>query len=352
MIKRKKVTLKNIAEQIGVTPATVSKALRDSSDISEEMRSRVKELAGELGYRPNRLARTLINRRSYLLGVIIPDLRISFFSETTRGIYEYARDKGFEAILLVNDESLEVERENLQFLSDIHVDGILLDQAPGRGNYDMYQQLVDEGIKIVCYDRKLDEFDFPSVTIDDRTAAFKLTSEMIRLGRRNILFLGPNKEISVAEDRYQGYLNALMTHNIAFNPDLVVHSELYVEDSYKWMKCVIEKGLKPDAVICVGGLVAYGAGNAILESNLRVPDDIMLGEFGDNDIIARLGVPFMTINQNPYKIGQTAVDLLIKKIEEKESLKASEHIIIETKLIYREIGKLHIQPQSALENCS
>src|SRR6056297_948600 len=114
-----------MAEILDVSIATISKALRDSDDISSEMVKKVKQLAKKLEYRPNRLAKGLISENSYLIGAIIPDLRISFFSEAARGIYEQARTKGYQAILMVNDEDPETEKENLEFLADINVDGIL-----------------------------------------------------------------------------------------------------------------------------------------------------------------------------------------------------------------------------------
>ena len=343
MGKKKKTTLKGIAGLLGVSTATVSKALRNSSDISSDMQQRVKKLAGELGYRPNLIARTLVFQRSYLLGVIIPDLRISFFSEVTRGIYEQARLRGYVAILMVNDEKPENERKNLEFLSDLHVDGILLDAAPGRHNYDVYAQLVQEGFPIVCYDRKLDGFEVDSVTIDDRQAAFRLASNLIKQERRKILFLGPHEHFSVAEDRYQGYLDALKSFDIPYCPDLVAHSELYAEDSYRVMKSILNKGLKPDAVLCLGGAVAHGAGSAILQAGFSIPNDMILAEFGDNDVVARLGVPFVTINQNPYKIGKTAVDLLVNEIENGSETKSAKHVIIDTELIHREIGSFKVE---------
>ncbi len=335
MIKRNKITLKEIADLIGVSTATVSKALRDSPDISEAMRKKVKKIASEMGYRPNILARTLIQRRSFLLGVIIPDLRISFFSETTRGVYEEARVRNYETILMVHDENPEVEKKSLLFLSDLHVDGILLNAAPGISNYSIYQKLVAEGIPIVCYDRKLDDFDFPSVTIDDQQAAFKLTSEMIQNDRKNILFFGPHRGISVAKERYQGYLNALLYHHIDFNPDFVIDTDLSKDDGYEKMQLALKNGAKIDGVVCVGALTAYGAGKAILDSKLTIPDDVMLGEFGDNDINTRLGVPFITVNQSPYEIGKSAADLLIKNIETDRKDIPIEHILVGTKLIYR-----------------
>jgi DNA-binding LacI/PurR family transcriptional regulator len=338
MVIRNKITLKKIATELGVTPATVSKALHDSSDISSAMKEKVKKTAEKMGYRPNILARILLQRRSHLLGVIVPDLHISFFSETSRGIYEQARLRGYESILMVHDENPISEKKNLEFLSDLHVDGIVLDPAPGNYNYDLYSKLIKEGIKIVCYDRKLNDYDFPSVTIDDRASANKLTTEILNMGRKNILFIGPIKDLYLAIERYNGYLDALKSHKIKVNKELVVNSDLSEASGYNKMCAVLSKGIKPDAVIGVGALVSYGAGRAILEAGLSIPNDIVLGEFGDNDINARLGVPFITINQNPYQIGQNAVDLLIQNIESSSKNMPVEHIIIETKLIHRQYG--------------
>jgi LacI family transcriptional regulator len=152
---KKKITIKDIAKEIGVDPSTVSKALRKQSDISVEMQKKIKKIADKLGYRPNLLAKSLINKRSNILGVIVPDLRISFFSEATRGIYEEATKNGYETILLVHDENVENEKRKLEFLSDINVDGILLNAVDETTNLDLYKKLHSEGIKIICWDRKL-----------------------------------------------------------------------------------------------------------------------------------------------------------------------------------------------------
>ena len=192
---RNKLTLKDVAKELSVTPATVSKALRDSSDISLGMRQKVKKVAKKMGYRPNLLARSLISKKSKILGILIPDLRISFFSEAVRGIYEEANRKGYETILLVHDENRVIERKKLEFLSDIHTDGILLNATGSKSNYKLYTKLAEEGINIVCWDRKLEGLEFYSVTIDDKKASFELTSRMINEGRKHILFLGPNTGI-------------------------------------------------------------------------------------------------------------------------------------------------------------
>jgi LacI family transcriptional regulator len=332
---RKKITLKDVAAVLNVTAATVSKALRDSDDISPEMKVKVKNTATELGYRPNILARSLISNRSKILGVLIPDLRISFFSEAVRGMYEEASRKGYETILLVHDEKKEKEKEKIEFLSDIHVDGILLNATGGKGNYSLFRKLSEEGIKLVCWDRKLDGLGYKSVTIDDKKASYDLTTKIINQGRKRILFLGPNTGIPVAKDRFEGYKLALKEHGIKFRPNLVVQAFRNVADSYKKMQCFLDKKVKIDGVVSVGGLITYGAGKAILDYKYSIPDDIIIGEFGNNDIVSRLGVPFYTVDQNPYKIGKASVDLLIKLIESKEGEEHFHDITIESAVVER-----------------
>ena len=332
---RKKLTLKDVAEVVSLTPATVSKALRDSSDISTETRERVKKACEELGYRPNLLARSLISNKSKILGVLVPDLRISFFSEAVRGMYEEASIKGYECLLLVHDEDETKERQKLEFLSDIGVDGILLNAVGSSNNYALYQSLENEGIEFVCWDRKLDDVDFLSVIIDDVKASYQLTKRIINNGRKNILFLGPNTGIPVASHRFQGYLKALEEANIEFNPDLVVQTFRDVNDSYNKMSAILKKDLDIDGIVSIGGLITYGAGKAVLDSGLSIPKDIMLGEFGDNNIISRLGVPFFTVFQNPYKIGKAATDLLINLIESRTDVKKLNDIIIDSEVIQR-----------------
>ncbi len=221
---KKKVTIKDIAKEIGVDPSTISKGLRKQSDISVEMQKKIKKIADKLGYRPNLLAKSLINKRSNILGVIIPDLRISFFSEATRGIYEEATKNGYETILLVHDENDENEKRKLEFLSDINVDGILLNAVDETTNLAFYKKLQSEGIKIICWDRKLKNSKFNSVTINDKKASFELTNKLIENGRRKIMFIGPNTGIPVAQDRFEGYLMALKENKISVRKNLILRN--------------------------------------------------------------------------------------------------------------------------------
>jgi DNA-binding LacI/PurR family transcriptional regulator len=286
---KKKVTIKDIAKEIGVDPSTVSKGLRNQSDISVEMQKKIKRYAEKLGYRPNLLAKSLINKRSNILGVIIPDLRISFFSEATRGIYEEATKNGYETILLVHDENAENEKRKLEFLSDINVDGILLNAVDETTNLNLYKKLYSEGIKIICWDRKLKNLNFNSVTINDKKASFELTRQTDKKRKKKSNVYRSECRDTRCTDRFEGYLMALKENKIKVRKNLILETERTFESAHNTLYNAIQNGADIDAIVCVGGLIAFGAGNAILESKLRIPEDILLCEFGDNDIISRLG---------------------------------------------------------------
>ena len=336
--KSQRVTLRDIATVMGMTTATISKALRDGDDISKETREKVKKIAEEMGYRPNILARSLVQQRSHMIGVVVPNLRISFFSEVTRGIYERARECGYEAIIMVNDEIVETEERNLEFLSALGVDGILIDAVPGEENNPVFERLIKRGIPIVVYDRYVDGMEFDSVTINDEQACFNVVERLVQHGKKNIAFLGPTEKLFVARGRFRGYKKGVEHFQLSLSENYVIPSQLDPEAAESKMRAALDSGLPIDAVICVGGLVAYGAGQAILKSGKLIPDDIMLAEFGDNDVVARLGVPFLTVYQYPYQMGQKAVDLLIRQVDLPENKTIIEHEIIDTKLIYHETG--------------
>jgi len=332
---RKRLTIKDIADVLSVSPATVSKALRDGTDISQETKETVKKVSQKLGYRPNLLARSLINNRSKIIGVLVPDLRISFFSEALRGMYEEASKKGYQCVFLVHDELEAREKEKLEFLYDIHADGILLNAAGGKLNYPLIEKMSQEGIRIVCWDRSLDGFGFRSVKIDDFEASYNLTSKIIKEGRKRIMFLGPHTGISLLRDRFKGYKSALKQNGLPYHPELVVQSFRSVEDSYRKVMEVLRHKIHFDAIVSIGGLITYGAGKAILESKKKVPEDVIIGEFGDNDIVYKLGVPFYSVVQNPQEIGKLSTDLLINMIETGKPDEEFSNVIINSEIVER-----------------
>jgi len=267
------------------------------------------------------------------VGIIVPDLAHSFFAELTRGIYEKARASGYETIIMVHDENEEIEKRNLQFLSALNVDGILFASAPGEANIKLIKQIRNRGIPFVFFDRIIEGFEFCSVTIDDEAAALKLMDKFLKAGRKKLVFIGPLDDLFVAKGRYKGYVNALNKYNIAYLPELVINCRTTIEDANTKMRKFLQSKLSFDGVICVSGLIAYGAGKAILEAGLSIPQDVMLAEFGDNDVVHRLGVPFLTVVQYPHSMGEKSVELIVDIIDKKEQTDIDKHLYLDTQII-------------------
>jgi LacI family transcriptional regulator len=332
-VKKQKITLKHLAGELGLDISTVSKALNNKPDIARATCERVKKYANDLGYRPNLLAKGLINKRTHMLGVMIPDLSLSFYAKVLEGIQHGAEENGYMPILLLHKDSHRIEKKDLEFLSALPVDGILINVAPGNHNISLMNNIIQQGIPLVYYDRYVPGIRAGRVTIDDVRAARELTASLIRHGKRKIVYMGPTHGLSVAEDRFRGYRLALADARIKYDPGLILRCRIDEMDSRMHMEQFLHGGGVPDGIVCMGGLVALGAGETLLRAGYRIPGDTMIGEFGDNDIVARLAVPYFSINQAPFEIGAQAVSLLCGEIEGKAETGEVRHTLIPYKLI-------------------
>lgn len=331
----KAVTIKTLAKEFNVSPATVSKALRDSYDISEETKRKIKKLAKDRGYKPNLMARNLVSRKSNIVGIIVPNISTSFFGFTLRGINIRSRKYSYETIILVNDEDYKEERKNIEFLSNLQVEGIIIDSVPGDHNIDLLKDLSEKGMPIVFIDRKCDQVNAESVTTNDVKAGYRITRHFLKNKKKNIIFVGSVNTLSVADDRFKGYKKALKEYNINFNENSSVYVDYEIEEDVLKNKIrkFVKSGQKFDSFICAGGVIAYNVGLVLLEEGYSIPEDVLLGEFGDNNIVHRLGVPFVTVDQFPSKIGEKAFDLLVRHIEEPNYIIKRKHNYIKSQLV-------------------
>lgn len=332
-ISKKPVTIKTLAQILGLTPATISKALRDEPDISAKTRRLVKQKADELGYEPNIMARSLIKRRSHLLGVIVPDLAYTFFTRVLKGIFTRARSLNYEPIVMIHEENSRIEKRNLGFLAALNVDGILIASVPGTKNNALIKRITENGIPFVSFDRMVDGLDFCSVTINDEAATFELVEFIAKMGRHKIIFLGPTQDLFVARGRFKGYCRALNYLNIEQKPEFVLECKANTEDAELKIRELIQSRIQFNAIIATGGLVAFGAGKAILAAGLSIPEHVVIAEFGNNDLVHRLAAPFISVEQFPEKMGQKAVELVVELIENKGKDQPKYHVVIETKLV-------------------
>ena len=335
MRTKKQPRLIDIARILDVSTVTVSKALRDHPDISTEMKQRVKKIARELGYTPNFIARSLSSRRSFMIGVVVPDVAHSFFSTAIDSIYETASQKGYEIILSVSQESPDKEITSIKNLLSMRVDGLLVSISQRTKDTHIYETVKKMHVPLVFFDRCIDGLNLSSVIVDDRNGAARIVEYAIGLGYDRIAHLSGYRDISIGRERCNGYLDALRKHNIPIKDEWIIEGGFREEDGYRGLKKLYESRDMPDAIFTANDKVALGVYDCAKELGISIPADLGIIGFGDLDFARLLSPPLTTMFQPAGYIGRKAVDLLIDEILSTEESEP-QTIILQTELKVRE----------------
>lgn len=329
--------MKDIARDLGVSLMTVSKALRSHSDISEETKRRVLKRARELNYRPNWIARSLVTRRTYMVGLIIPDLMHSFFAEVAKGIARKFEPLGYQIVISNSEENPEAELREIQVLLDRSVDGIIIAAAQSNIRGELFKILETRKIPYVLIDRLPAGFEGHFVGGRDEEIGMMATEHLIDEGCRRIAHLrGPGN--STGSGRLRGYRRALAKHQLEAPADYVVSGQHEDSTGYEGMRKLLGVSPRPEGVFCYNDPVAAGAIKAILEAGLKVPHDIAVIGAGNVHYSDLLRVPLSTIDQSSSLIGETAANLLVECIEAKNPV-SPRRVLIPPRLIARESSK-------------
>lgn len=333
-----KATLKQIAKELNVSVSTVSKALNDSPEISEQTKIKIKEYAKLKNYKPNVIGLNLKNRKTKTIGVIIPNILNSFFAKVFSGIEKVADKKGYNVITCISNESLEKEIHTLEMLSNGTIDGFILSvsqEAQKLQDYSHFSAIINDGTPIVMFDRIADEVECDKVVVDDFDSALNSTQHLINLGCKNIALISSVDNLSVGKLRADGYLKALKDNNIPVNEKIILRT-----DSEDDMKSKIDAIFdnKIDAIFALDENDSVAALRVSLKKGYRVPEDISIIGFADGILASRrLSPSLTTVSQHGIEIGEVAAKRLIARLEEKEGETSDyETIVIKTKLKERE----------------
>ncbi len=330
------VRLKDIAKDLGVSVITVSKALRDHSDISRETRQRVLQRVKELNYRPNLAARALVTGRSYTVGLVIPDLVNSFFSEVACGSAGVLRSSGFTLVISSSEQDTEHEKQAIDQLVARRVDALLI--ASAQLTVETFRRIEETGIPYVLIDRTVPGLSAHFVGVDDERVGSLATEHLIDIGCRRIAHLSA-EGLSPILGRLEGYKKALAQHGLPVREDYIV-SKNRVEETgdqagYDAAKGLIKLVPHPDAIFCYNDPAAMGAMNAILEAGLRIPQDIALVGCGNSYYDNFLRVPLTSVDQQSVAIGQRAAKLALSLVENKAPA-GHKPILLEPRLVVRD----------------
>lgn len=312
---KQKITIKTIAKELGVSTSTVSKALRDSHEISIETKEKIKAYADFYNYKPNSLALQLRNQKTKVIGVILPKIVHHFFSTVIKGVERGASEKGYHVMACFSNESYESEVNNLNVLSNGSVDGLLISVAKEtleNQKFGHFQDLINEEIPLVMFDRVLDSIYCDKVIVDDVGAGYKATKHLIEKGRKRIAMLSTPEHMNIGALRKQGYVKALKEFELNFNPDLVLEVDDNA-DLREQVSFLLSKDI--DAIFAVNEIYAATAIRVAKEEGKKVPEDISVVGFTDG-LISEFSSPSITaIVQHGFTMGKQAVELLIDRIE-------------------------------------
>ncbi|MGF7140346.1 LacI family DNA-binding transcriptional regulator [Roseimarinus sediminis] len=333
-MRSNQVTIKDIARKLGISPSTVSRALKDHPDISPETKRAVKELALELNYQPNAIALSLKHSRSFTIGVIIPETVHYFFSSVISGIEDVAYEAGYNIMICQSNELYDRERSNANMLYSNRVEGLLVSISKETCDFGHLQFFQQNNIPVVFFDRGTDAFPSDQVLIDDYSAAFDIVNFLIQRGHRKLVHLAAPQNLKIGYFRKKGFEDALKKNGIDFNENQIIFADKF-NVATEAVDQLIKKGNLPDGIFAVNDLTALGALKALKRNHIKVPEEIGLAGFGNGENATLTDPPLTTIDQNGYNMGKKAAQILLHRIANGLENFVPERHLIETELIIR-----------------
>src|SRR5215471_1632351 len=327
------VTMLDIARDLNVSVVTVSKVLRNLGKISASTRRRVLQRAKELNYQTNWIARSLVTRRTYTVGLLLPDFTHPFFAEVAKAVAETIRPHGYHVIISYFEEDPALERNEADSLVARQVDGLIVASAQSPDRLELFEGIRKRKVPFVLIDRPIAGVPASFVGVDNEAIGKLATSHLIAQGCRRIAHLrGP--ALGIAAARLAGYRKALQRHSLTMPPNYIVEARYEDSSGYRAMRKLLKSHPVPDGVFCYNDPVAIGAIKAILEAGLNVPDDIAVVGAGNVHYSDLLAVPLTTVDQRTSQIGKRAAELLLEHVASKHALRPR-RILVSPKLIVR-----------------
>ncbi|WP_114751107.1 LacI family DNA-binding transcriptional regulator [Pleomorphovibrio marinus] len=331
---KKPITIKDIAEKLNVSVATVSRALRNSPEIKKETKQAVLKMAKELDYHPNLLASSLSSKKSRILGVVVPTINRFFWSNSIAGIEKVAYQEGYKVMIFQSGESFQKEVEIVETLANSRVDGIILALSKETSDYNHLKDVMNRGIPLLLFERVCQEITTSKIQTDDFAGAMEIVNHLVSKGRRRIAYMGGPLTLGVCQERLGGYRKALQTNNLeGFEVEL---EDFSYEIAGKAFRELWNQKTKPDALFCFADILAIGALNAAQRMQIKVPEELAIVGFGD-DVTGRYISPSITTMAQPsFEMGEMAANTLLEIISGDQEKCIPKLEIVKPTLIVRE----------------
>lgn len=328
------VTIKDIARELGVSPSTVSRALKDHPDISPATKQQVRELVDKLKYKPNAIALSLRSQKTNVISVIVPQIVHHFFSSVISGIDEMAQESGYNVMIFQSGEKYEREVEILQAIESNRAEGILVSVSKTTKNFSHFRELVERNFPLVFFDRVCDELETDKVVVDDFVGAMNAVEYLIKSGCRRIAHLAAPQHLLIGYHRQRGYISALEKNKLEVDDNLIIKCDT-IEEAYDVVPALMSNPNPPDAIFAVNDMTAAGTIRALKKLNYRIPDDISVIGFTDGLVSTVTDPPLTTVSQHGFEMGKKAAEMLLARIINPDSGIKPFTEVIPTELIIR-----------------
>ena len=330
------ITINDLAKRLKLSASTVSRALRDHPDISKKTKARVRAVAAKTNYQPNLIAQSLQTRRSNNIGVIVPEIRNTFFSTVISGVEEVAYEAGYTIMVCQSNDTYIRETINTRALAANRVAGMLASISQETHDYKHFKMIMAQGIPLVLFDRIVEDLEVSKVVVDDFNGAYSAVSYLIRQGRKRIAHIGGRNQLYVSRKRREGFEAALKDNNMSPDPQYIVTGGYHEEDGRAAAQELCGLAAPPDAVFAINDPVALGAYMHFRNSGIEIPEEIALIGFSNNPNTTLIRPRLTTVSQPAFEMGKVAAALLLKKLGSSSITSSAETVVLKTKLLIRE----------------
>ncbi|MEM9885916.1 MAG: LacI family DNA-binding transcriptional regulator [Bacteroidota bacterium] len=334
-MSKSSTTIYDIAAKLKVTPSTVSRALSDHPRISSKTKQAVKSIAQQMNYQHNGIAAALRSGQTHIIGVLLPMVNRSFFSSVVKGIEQVARVAGYNVMITQSNDKEENERSIISAMLKTQVDGVIASIARETTNFSHYQNILDKKIPLILFDRVTEITDASTVVIDDYLGAYKATEHLIHQGCKRIAHFSGTQNLNIYKDRERGYREALKNNGIVFEEDLLIQSNVKLEDGRTGMERLLLLDQPPDAIFAASDYSAIGAMQILKERKMKIPDDVALVGFADEAFANFVDPELSSVNQMSEQMGQFAAKIFLEQTKDRELSFIPSRTVLTPKLMIR-----------------
>ncbi|MBL7814955.1 MAG: LacI family DNA-binding transcriptional regulator [Saprospiraceae bacterium] len=332
-------TIHDIAQALGLTASSVSRALNDNPRISEATRQAVKEQAEKMNYRPNLVAAGLRTGKTGILGIIIPLANRAFFASIISGLERVANQSGYNVMICQTGDSYEAEKSAVEALLRARVEGVAVSVSAKTLDFKHFDRIKQAKIPLILFDRTMDEIGASEVVIDDRLGAMLATEHLIEQGCRRIAHFAGLQHISIYKKRTKGYLDALEKHGLSYDENLVVFGEVKEGSGDAAVNTLYERGVSFDAIFSSSDFAAIWAMKNLQKRGVRIPDDVAIIGFANEPFTELVTPALSTVNQLADDLGSAIANLFLEEINVKKEQRKPQKIVLMPEIIVRESSK-------------